>query len=120
MEDAALEPGTIVTVSFPFTDLSSVKRRPALVLLQAREDLVVCGITSKRSGRSDAIPLRDEDLVVGRLPKPSEIRPLKLFTIHRSLVRSVVGRVDENTREKVVRLLTSAFARGLRRSRRRV
>ncbi|MGI0148726.1 MAG: type II toxin-antitoxin system PemK/MazF family toxin [Thermoplasmata archaeon] len=108
-------PGTIVTVSFPFTDLSAVKRRPALVLVRAGEDLVVCGVTSKRSDRSDAILLRDEDLVTGRLPKPSEIRPLKLFTIHRSLVRSVVARVDDNTREKVVRRLTSALTAGLHR-----
>ena len=118
-EDAALEPGTIVTVSFPFTDLSAVRRRPALVLVRTGEDLVVCGVTSKRSGRSDAIPIRDEDLVTGRLPKPSEIRPLKLFTMHRSLVRSVVGRVDEATREQVVRRLTSALRSGLRRTRSR-
>ncbi len=117
MEDVLLEEGTIVTVSFPFTDLSAVKRRPGLVLLRHGEDLVVCGITSKRSGRSDAIPLRDEDLAAGRLPKPSEIRPLKLFTMHRSLVRSVVGRVDENTREKVLQFLTSALTAGLHRTR---
>lgn len=112
-----MEPGTIVTVSFPYTDLSAVKRRPAFVLVVAGEDLVVCGVTSKRSGRTDAVPLRDEDLVAGRLPRPSEIRPLKLFTIHRSLVRSVVGRVDEDTRERVVRRLTSALSAGLRRTR---
>ena len=116
-EDPALEPGAIVTVSFPFTDLSAVKRRPALVLVRAGEDLVVCGVTSRRSLRSDAIPLRNGDLVTGRLPKPSEIRPLKLFTVHQSLVWSVVGRVDEATREKVVRRLTSALMAGLRSSR---
>src|SRR6267143_55579 len=112
-----MEGGTIVTVSFPVTDLSAVKRRPALVLLQHGEDRVVCGVTSKRAGRSDAIPLGEEDLAAGRLPRPSEIRPLKLFTMHRSLVRSVVGRVDENTRAKVLRLLTSAFTAGLHRHR---
>jgi mRNA interferase MazF len=107
-----IEPGTIVTVSFPFTDRTASKRRPALVLVRAGEDLVVCGVTSKRSGRSDAIRLANQDMVTGRLPKPSEIRPLKLFTLHRSLVRSVVGRVNETIRGKVVRQLTRALEAG--------
>src|SRR5919197_3039501 len=77
-----LEPGMIVTVSFPFADLSALKRRPALVLIRAGEDLVVCGVTSKRSGRSDAIRVENRDMVSGRLPAPSEIRPLKLVTLH--------------------------------------
>jgi mRNA interferase MazF len=112
-----MEPGSIVTVSFPFPDLSAIKRRPALVLARAGEDLILCGVTSKRSGRSDAVPLSRENLVSGRLPKPSEIRPLKLFTIHRSLVRSVVGRVDEDTQTKVVRHLMRALEAGPRRPR---
>jgi mRNA interferase MazF len=103
----------IVTVSFPFTDLSAMKRRPALVLICAGDDLVVCGVTSKKSGRSDAIRIGNEDLVAGLLPKPSEIRPLKLFTLHRSLVRSVVGRIREATKEKVVGQLTRALEAGL-------
>ena len=81
---ARVGPGSIITVSFPVTDLSAVKRRPALVLLARGEDLVVCGVTSKLSRGRDAVPLRQEDLEEGRLPKPSEVRPLKLFTIHRS------------------------------------
>ena len=107
-----LEPGMIVTVSFPFADLSALKRRPALVLIRAGEDLVVCGVTSKRSGRSDAIRVGNRDMVSGRLPAPSEIRPLKLLTLHRSLVRSVAGRVNETIRGKVVQQFTRALEYG--------
>ena len=110
-----MKPGSIVTVSFPFTDLSGVKRRPTLVLLVRGEDLIVCGVTSRLSGRRDAIAINPDDMAGGRLPKPSEVRPLKLFTIHRSLVRSVVGRVKDDTLARVVRLLASALgARGAR------
>ena len=106
-----VKPGTIVTVSFPYTDLSDVKRRPALVLLVRGDDLVVCGMTSQRSGRADAVMVGAEDMAEGRLPKQSEARPLKLFTVHRSLVRTVVGRVKDETLDRVVGLLTATLAR---------
>jgi len=111
----AVRAGSLVTVSFPFTDLSAIKRRPALVLIVHGEDLVVCGVTSKISRRRDAVPLDQRGMAEGRLPKPSEVRPLKLFTIHRSLVRRVVGRVREERRAEVVGLLVEALRTGARR-----
>ena len=108
----AVRPGSLVTVSFPFTDLSSIKRRPALVLIVHGEDLVVCGVTSKISRRRDAVPLDQKGMAEGRLPKPSEVRPLKLFTIHRSLVHTVAGRVSDETFGRVVDLLVSALRPG--------
>jgi len=111
----AVRAGSLVTVSFPFTDLSAIKRRPALVLIVHGEDLVVCGVTSKISWRRDAVPLDQRGMAEGRLPKPSEVRPLKLFTIHRSLVRRVVGRVREERRAEVVGLLVEALRTGARR-----
>ena len=110
----ALRPGSLVTVSFPFKDLSAIKRRPALVLIVHGEDLIVCGVTSKISRRRDAIPLDDREMAEGRLPKRSEIRPLKLFTIHRALIHTLVGRVSDETLRRVVALLVSALQRGRR------
>ena len=66
-------------------------------------------MTSRLSGRSDAVVVDLDDMAEGRLPKRSEIRPLKLFTIHRSLVRSVVGRVNDETLDRVVSVLTSTL-----------
>lgn len=105
----ALRPGSLVTVSFPFTDLSAIKRRPALVLVVHGEDLVVCGVTSKISHRRDAVPLGQREMAEGRLPKPSEIRPLKVFTIPRALVHRLVGRVSGKTLGRAVALLVSAL-----------
>ena len=107
----ALRPGSLVTVSFPFTDLSAVKRRPALVLIVHGEDLIVCGVTSKISRRRDAIPLDDREMAEGRLPKRSEVRPMKVFTIHRALVHTLVGRVSDEIFRRVVALLVSALTR---------
>jgi len=106
----------LVTVAFPFTDLSAIKRRPALVLIVHGEDLVVCAVTSKISKRRDAVPLDQGGMAAGRLPTRSEVRPLKLFTIHRALVHTIVGRVSDETFGQVVAPLVSALRRGLRRS----
>ena len=39
--------GEVVVVPFPFTDLSTAKRRPALVLAELQgDDVVLCQITS--------------------------------------------------------------------------
>ncbi|HLE45840.1 MAG TPA: type II toxin-antitoxin system PemK/MazF family toxin [Thermoplasmata archaeon] len=100
-----LRPGAPITSAFRFTGLSGVKRRPALVLIVGREDLVVCAVTSRLSGRRDSVVLDGEDMSRGRLPRRSEIRPLKLFTIHRSLLRKVVGEVDSGILAEVHRVL---------------
>ena len=110
----AIRSGSLVTVSFPFTDLSAVKRRPALVLIVHGEDLIVCGVTSKISRRRDAIPFDDHEMAEGRLPEQSEIRPLKLFTIHRALVHTLVGRVSDETLGRVTALLVAPLPRGRR------
>ena len=40
--------GDLVVIPFPFSDLSRVKRRPALVIAQGTgTDLILCQITSK-------------------------------------------------------------------------
>jgi len=49
--------GEVVVVPFPFTDLSSSKVRPALVLASlTRGDLILCQITSQSGGHPEAVP----------------------------------------------------------------
>ena len=50
--------GDVVVVPFPFTDLSSSKVRPALVLATlTRGDLILCQITSQAAGHPEAVPI---------------------------------------------------------------
>jgi len=108
----APEPGSVVLVSFPFSDLSATKRRPAVVLASAgRGDSILCQVTSNPYADPDAFYVVDDDFAVGSLQRESYARPGKLFTANASLVSVIVGtlRADRHRAlvEQVVALLRS-------------
>lgn len=87
--------GEVVVVPFPFTDLSSAKIRPALVLAAAtRGDLILCQITSTSAGHPVAIALQAADFGPGgALPHDSFALPHRVVTANESCVRRSVGRL---------------------------
>lgn len=59
--------GDVVVIPFPFSDLSSNKRRPALVLSALDgDDVILCQITSREVRDEFAIPLSIEDFREGK------------------------------------------------------
>lgn len=83
----AFRPGEIILVRFPFSDLSEVKLRPAVVLAEAgREEWVLCQISSKQHTGIPAILLTETSFAMGSLRLTSYARPAKLFTAHRNLM----------------------------------
>ena len=112
----AYRQGDIVLVSFPFTDLSSSKRRPALVLSPdsfnaAGEDLVLAAVTSHITDDPNAVHLWRGDFAEGRLPKPSMVmKATKLFTMHSSLIAKRIGTLGTEKMEEVLRSLRRFFA----------
>ena len=74
--------GDVVVLSFPFSDLSQTKRRPALVLAELQgDDLILCQITSQAREDGYSIRLDASDFSVGGLSQSSRIRPNLLFTV---------------------------------------
>jgi mRNA interferase MazF len=88
------ERGDLLLVPFPFTDLSSAKRRPVLALTgpDGYGDFIALPVTS-RPQREHGLPLPAADLISGQLPAPSWIRTDRIVTLNSSLVIKVVGRV---------------------------
>jgi mRNA interferase MazF len=94
--------GNIVVVSFPFSDLSSSKRRPALVLSDFIEnDVILCQITSKPYSEY-SICIADEDFAEGNLPMTSYVKPNRIFTAHKDIILEKVGTLNTNMYEKII------------------
>ena len=110
----ALDPGVVVLVRFPFSDLSSSKLRPAAVLAHAGGvDWVLCQITSNPYGDRAAIPLTAGSFASGSLRRDSFARPGKLFTASAAIVerqsRTLTARTHRDLVRGVVELLQSGI-----------
>jgi len=111
----ACRQGEVVLVWCPFTDLTSSKRRPALVLSPdsfnaTGEDLVLAAVTSHISDDPNATRLWPGDFAVGGLPKPSMVKATKLFTIHSSLIVKRIGALRTEKKEEILRSLRRFFS----------
>jgi mRNA interferase MazF len=106
--------GDIVLVAFPFTDLSSTKRRPALVVSpdafnETLHDVVLVALTSQLAG-TDGIAIDPTDCVEGILPKRSAVKPSKIFTMHASLVVKKIGAARPEKTAQVLEALRTFFS----------
>ena len=108
-----LEPGVVVLVRFPFSDLSASKFRPAVVLAHAGgPDWVLCQVTSNPYGDPRAVPLLDTAFVSGGLRRASFARPGKLFTASRSIVEKTVGSLTPTALRNLVEAVVGVFHGG--------
>lgn len=95
--------GDIIVVPFPFSDLSTSKRRPALVLVDLKgDDLILCQITSKTIHDEFAINISLDEIENCTLHTESNIRPNKLFTADESIVLYKLGSLKKDKLDYVV------------------
>ena len=88
--------GLVVLIPFPFSDLSTTKLRPALVLADAGlGDKVCVQITSNPYADRRAIRIDTQDFRHGSLHRISYVRPGKLFTMHEQLIRRFIGQLSD-------------------------
>jgi mRNA interferase MazF len=111
---ATLSAGAVVFVRFPFSDLSSSKLRPAIVLADAgKGDWVMSQVTSKPYADSLAVEIKDEDFLTGALKQMSYARPGKLFTANEKLVMSKIGILKKEGLENIVGAVVRLIQFGL-------
>lgn len=110
----ALAPGLVVLVRFPFSDLSSSKLRPAVVLAKAGGvDWVLCQVTSNPYGDPAAMPLTGTSFASGGLNRDSFVRPGKLFTASASIVIREAGALLPAVHRAIVQSVTALLRSGL-------
>ncbi len=105
--------GKLVLIPFPFTDLTSYKLRPALVIHEGDKDVIVAFISSRLPST-----LSDYDVVIRRdhpefkstgLKIDSIIRLEKTATIIKELIVGEIGEIGPILREEINRKLDRLF-----------
>jgi mRNA interferase MazF len=85
--------GDIVLITFPFTDLTGSKLRPAVILVDTELDLTVCFITTQLQWQETTdVQLMPTDS--NGLKKQSLIRTSKIATLDKTLAKGLLGRLN--------------------------
>jgi len=109
-----LKQGDILLVPFPFTDLTSNKRRPALILSNdaynsVTDDVIVAAITSNITSdvakMSHGVVITNKDMIDGELRMDSCIRADRIYTLSKMLAVKRFGSVND----KIVELVIEGF-----------
>ena len=95
---------------FPFSDLKSTIKRPALILANLEgKDVILCQITKVERKDKNKVSLDQHNLKTGNLKLKSFIRPSRLFTIEKSLISYKIGSLKENKLSEVIKILVEVF-----------
>jgi mRNA interferase MazF len=91
--------GDIVLVPFPFTDQSTTKQRPAVVVSstaynRARRDVILMAVTSQVRGGNVFGETLVQDWQVAHLLKPSAIKPI-FATLQQDFVIKSLGKLSQ-------------------------
>ena len=109
------EPGTVVLVRFPFTDLTGTKQRPGVVLSsqehqRRQRDVIIAAISGHRVDEPGYFDHVVEGWHQAGLLMPSVVRCGKLVTLERSLVRRALGRLTVAELDSVRGKVTNALS----------
>ncbi|MFZ4057234.1 MAG: type II toxin-antitoxin system PemK/MazF family toxin [Ferruginibacter sp.] len=87
--------GDIVLITFPFTNLTGSKLRPAVIIIESSLDFTVCFITTQLQWQE----ITDVELAPNSsngLRMQSLIRTSKIATLDKSLAKGLLGQLTSN------------------------
>lgn len=107
-----LEQGVIVLIPVPFTDLSSTKRRPVIVVSSNEYnlnglDMIVVAMTSNPVQVPYSFTISNSDLIEGALNRPGKVRVDKIYTLSQSLAVKTFGKIKPATIRRIRTLLNA-------------
>ncbi|MEE9615637.1 MAG: type II toxin-antitoxin system PemK/MazF family toxin [Anaerolineae bacterium] len=108
--------GDIVLIPISFTDLSSQKRRPVIVVSndaynRKTMDIVVVAMTSNPAAADYSFTITSSNLEQGRLNRPGKVRVDKIYTLSQSIVVKTFGRVNSNVLDRIRSTLQNLTAK---------
>ena len=104
--------GDVVVLPFPYTDFSSVKKRPAIVIATLKgNNVILAQITTNQRNDEDLISLTKKDFASGSLTFDSFIMASLIFTTDSSKVEYKAGKTKPEKINEVQNKLTEVFTR---------
>jgi len=105
--------GKIVLIPFPFTDLQTTKLRPALILLETRQDVVVAFISSRMPQKSGPTEITvnetHPEFKMTGLKTSSVIRLDKIATISKDLILGEIGEIGDKLKKEINKKLSKTY-----------
>jgi mRNA interferase MazF len=108
------EQGALVLIPIPFTDLSSRKRRPVIVISndaynRSGEDVVVVAMTSRLGSGAFDFLITSSDMVESTLNHPGTVRADKIYTLAKSVVVKRFGKFSPQVIERIPNFARRAY-----------
>ena len=105
--------GKIILIPVPYTDLTAAKLRPALVIFEGRQDLVVAAITTTIFNVSPEwdvyISTEDPEFHQTGLKAASVLKLTKISTVRKDLAEGELGEIDGDLKDEVNQKLKRIF-----------
>ena len=90
-----LKSGDVVLANIQFTDTSEIKKRPALVLFEEFDNVVVAGITSNKEMEGVSITKKEGAI------KDSVIKLNYIFTISKNMIEKILFHLSDSKKKEV-------------------
>lgn len=100
--------GDLILIPFPFSDLTGVKNRPALILISNELDVTVSFITSQMKWSSNHDIVLFPSLLNG-LKVKSLVRLSKMATISKDLILGKLGELSQKELNEIDKGLINLF-----------
>lgn len=101
--------GDVVILPYPFVDVLTSKKRPALVVATFKYNVILCKITTKSDIQEFSIPISSEDFEKGGLNLASIVQTNIMFTLDKSVILYKAGKLRNKTFGEVRKSLLAMF-----------
>lgn len=104
--------GKIVLIPVPYTDLTAAKLRPALVIFEGTQDLIVAAITTSIINATEFdvfISKKYPEFYNTGLKAASVLKLTKISTVRKDLAEGELGDIQGNLRDEVNEKLKRIF-----------
>jgi mRNA interferase MazF len=93
----------IVLVDFPFSNLTKVKKRPALVINYLEgENAVLCQITTKQRNIQKYEVYLPKESCKGEIRFNSFVHLDMIFILHKSLIYNKIGEINDSKVKEII------------------